>query len=188
MTAASSSLSLRPFPAWWTVTSPPDGNRKRPWPLIRTFIFPFGTLLLFCSYFFCSLVSASTLSLSSKLRCALPVCVRRVRDKGRHWGQHHRGVSCLQPAGNLCCMWTLGLYGKFWYNMSWLQMHSKLVHKCGTFTGSKRKNPCVRCVVQVVNHLFLFALSGRATHLLASVQGLPGIWHQRCCCYCHNIR
>lgn len=42
----------------------------------------------------------------------LIVCYCRcVCDKGRHRGQHHRGISSLQPARNLCCVWNLGPFG-----------------------------------------------------------------------------
>ena len=36
---------------------------------------------------------------------------RCVCDKGGHRGQHHRGLSGLQPAGDLRPVWTLGLHG-----------------------------------------------------------------------------
>lgn len=54
----------------------------------------------------------------------------------------------------------------------YLKITQLLVHNSGTFTGSKQKNHCMHCVSC---ELFLFPLPGRAAHLLATVQGLPGI-------------
>lgn len=62
----------------------------------------------------------------------LSMCFRRVCDKGRHWGQHHRGISSLQLVRNLCCMWTLGLRGTLWLDYTQrLKITQLLIHSGG---------------------------------------------------------
>ena len=110
------------------------------WPLSLGLLHPLGTQkglwpLILCHY--------NTSTLSSELRRAF-ICARCVCDEGRHRGQHHRGISGLQPAGDLRSMWTLGLCGTLWHDM-----HTKRLTTCqsGTFTESKRTNHCATRVV-----------------------------------------
>lgn len=111
-------LMNRNFTATWEQERTMGFNKD-----IFFFLFPFIFFWYFLSFvLFC--IDTSKLSLSLKLKSTFYV-FRCVCDKGRHWGQHHRGISSLQPVRNLRCMRTLGLYGT---HKCTLRIHKRLLN------------------------------------------------------------